>query len=119
MMQRQKVNYSLRSGEPLPSLSKQNRNTAPKKQKIRPGPSRKRSQSTIIDSGAYEREKFVPSFPKVDREAAKKHLQDFMAYGKILASSPRKARPKPKMLDDLYENRFDQRICQYLFIILI
>lgn len=115
-LQRQKVNYSLRSGEPLPPLHNNRKSGNSSKYPtvtIRPGTSKKRSQYTILNSGAYEREQFVPLHPKVDREKAKKHLQDHMAFGKDVAPTPRRMRrTKPKVEEsDSQENRFDQRKC--------
>ncbi|KAF2898120.1 hypothetical protein ILUMI_08062 [Ignelater luminosus] len=114
IQQRQKVNYSLRSGEPLPPLHNNNKKSGNSSRyptvTVRPGTSKKRSQYTIIKSGAYEREKFVPQHPKVDREKAKKHLQDYMAFGKDVAPTPRRMRrtkPKKEELEP-QENRFDQ-----------
>lgn len=60
MMQRKKMNYFLRNGEPLP---KPNGNAKRGHRKIpevtiRPGSSKRRSRNDIISSGAYERDIF-------------------------------------------------------------
>ncbi|XP_019868086.2 UPF0193 protein EVG1 [Aethina tumida] len=52
---------------------------------IRPGSPRKRSMQTILQSGAYEREKFVPLHPRIDREKEKEKLQHIMAYNQEVA----------------------------------
>lgn len=60
MMQRKKINYNLRNGEPLPFLGGTSRRSKTKipEVTIRPGSSRRRSRDDIISSGAYERESF-------------------------------------------------------------
>lgn len=60
MMQRKKINYNLRNGEPLPILGGTSRRSRTKipEVTIRPGSSRRRSRDEIISSGAYEREPF-------------------------------------------------------------
>lgn len=120
MMQRKKGNYLLRSDDHVSSIQSRRSITSVTRDPpivIRPGSSKKRSQSTIVQSGAYVREKFVPLHPKIDREKVKKHLQDFMAYGKELRPSPRKphCQRRPKKEDGPEMNRFDQRILLKLY----
>lgn len=109
---RQKINYALRSGESLPKLHSDRgdyRARAEPSIIIRTGSSRRRSQSEIIKSGAYEREKFVPDRSKEDREVLKARLQNIMANGK---GSSRKAVVKKiptKPNDESDKNRFDER----------
>lgn len=107
----QRKNYDLRSGQPTFSGSDRRRRP---KILIRPCSPKRRSLNTIINSGAYAREKFVPDHPKVDREAAKQQLQDLMAYGRELKASPRELKKKEKIKqkrdeEDKGSNRFDQR----------
>ncbi|GLV34469.1 uncharacterized protein CBL_09717 [Carabus blaptoides fortunei] len=108
MHQRQKINYSLRSGDPLPNFhSKLNKSRTKQPDIIfKPDTSKRRQYSSILESGAYERDKYVPQQCTVDREFAKKHLQDFMAYGKELKHKPKPV--KRKTNETLRVNRFDE-----------
>lgn len=114
-MQRNKVNYILRNGEPLKSPKPTRRNFGEPdlpEVTIRPGSSKRRTIDTIIRSGAYEREKFVPEHPKVDREQAIKELQNVLAYGKkdVTPRTCRKPLKQKKNKQKTGEiNRFDER----------
>lgn len=117
--QRNKINYYLRNGEPLPNLYKEEKKRTKKQEEvlIRPGSSKRRMYSTIVDSGAYERDKFKPQHPRFDRDLAKKHLQDVMAYGKeVKVKTNLKVKKKKEASFDEF-NRFDQ--CKYFCLILI
>lgn len=85
MQQRNKMNYFLRNGEPLPTRSKsvqRKSNLGQPKIVFTDSVSKLRSRSTIINSGAYERDKFVRNAPFPNREEAKTKLQEIMEFGK-------------------------------------
>lgn len=114
MMQRNKLNYYLRNGEPLPSLSKKYTGNNPHIPEItiRPGSSKRRSQQTIIQSGAYEREKFHHTVPFVNREKEIERLQNKMSYSEDIKVSPARILRKFESKEEKEEmNRFDQ--CEY------
>lgn len=110
-MQRDKLKYFLRNGEPLTTTRStgklSSRKTPPVL--IRPGSPRRRTRDTIVKMGAYEREKFVPQ-PIVDREEAKRRLQDLLAFGKDGEPNTQKVRNKKKEKkdDDFCNNRFEE-----------
>lgn len=113
-IQRNKLNYFLRNGEPLPSPNSAGSINSKRKPKIliRPGSSKRRTREDIVKSGAYEREKFVPEHPKVDREEQKKRLQDILANGKDTDPKkvPQKSKPKNnRKVEESEINRFDER----------
>lgn len=108
----QRKNYDLRSCKAPPTGHSVN---ARRKSKIlvRPGSPKHRSFNTILNSGAYTREKFVPEHPTVDREAAKKHFQDLMAFGKqdkpkLSQDERKKIKEAGRKTEDKAGNRFDQ-----------
>lgn len=110
-MQRNKLNYYLRNGEPLPSLSRSatRSNLRIPEVTIRPGSSKKRSQQAIINSGVYEREMFHPIIPAVNREKEIEKLQNKMAYNediKVNISKMLKKLEKEEEKGSL--NRFEQ-----------
>lgn len=114
MMQRKKFDYCLRNEEPLPLPTNRSCDSIiPRKTPpailVRPGSSKRRSLDTISKSGAYEREKFVPRLPKVDREKEKSRLQNKMAFGKEI--EPKPAKPAKTRKNEIEEtrNRFDER----------
>lgn len=116
MASMQRKNYDLRSGKTSSNSCSGHARRKPKIL-IKPGSPKRRTFNTILNSGAYTREKFVPEHPKVDREAAKMHLQDLMAYGKELkpkssrgAGKNEKSRVKEVggQSTDNAGNRFDQ-----------
>lgn len=112
MMQRNKINYYLRNGEPLPPVRKVSSNSKSNipRVTIRPVSSKRRSRDTIIKSGVYEREKYYPLHPKVDREKEKEKLQDKMAYNKEIRVVKAKVfKGKDKGDEDAALNRFEQR----------
>lgn len=101
MMQRQKINYALRSGDSLPSLSPNSANKQTGEltakdaiKKAPPGSPRRRMYNTIIQSGAYEREKYVPKHPVKDRSKSIERLQNIMCYGKDLKQRSEKTKKK-------------------------
>ncbi|EFA09132.2 UPF0193 protein EVG1 homolog [Tribolium castaneum] len=114
MMQRKKFDYCLRNGEPLPLPTNRSCDSItprkkPPKVLIRPGTSKRRSLDTIHKSGAYEREKFVPRGPKIDREKEKNRLQNKMAFGKEVEPKPSRKTKKPPETEETF-NRFDQLV---------
>lgn len=111
MMQRNKLYYYLRNGEPLPSLSRMTTrsNTRIPEVTIRPGSSKRRSQLTIINSGVYEREKFHRTVPVIDRQKEIEKLQNKMAYREDIKVNPSNILKKIQMKEGNEElNRFDQ-----------
>lgn len=78
---------------------------------IRHGSSRRRTKSEIIQSGAYEREKFVPDRSKEDREVLKARLQNLMANGREALKKPvakKSLSTKTKKEED-QPNKFEER----------
>lgn len=120
-MQRQKINYSLRSGDPLPTSLGTNRSEKASLEKYqqkelrRPGTSKRRMFSTIVQSGAYEREQFVPEHPKVDRNKKIERLQDIMYYGKEVKKPQQKEKPRKCTTEANAINRFEE--CKFLLLI--
>ncbi|XP_066246066.1 UPF0193 protein EVG1 homolog [Euwallacea similis] len=113
MMQRKKVNYFLRNGEPLPTLGSWSRNRRSKilEVTIRPGSSKKRSRDDIVSSGAYEREPFRATCPVVDREREKEKLANKMAYNKdILVTKEKIIRKIESEEVKVDPNKFDQLV---------
>lgn len=111
--QRKKNEYNLRDYDSVPTTKRRTKRRVPKVT-IRPGSSKRRSYDSIVQSGALEREPFVPK-PLVNREVEKKRLQDSMTYGKDGPPKPvvKKVEKKPRMVRPL--NRFDQ--CRFIFIL--
>lgn len=108
MFQRNKQNYNLRSNDTSASTSKINDKKINNNDVIiKTGFSRRRNYSSIVESGAYNKDVFIPKQRGVDREFAKKHLQDFMAFGKEVKNEEQPIK-QVKMLPE--ENRFDQSI---------
>lgn len=95
ILQRNKINYHLRNGEPLP---------VPKEPKFEQEYSnflpmaiprkniKKRSLNTIIESGAFDVEKYVPHKPKEPIEKLKLKLQEQMSGIKIFPDDGRRRR---------------------------
>ncbi|XP_069691354.1 UPF0193 protein EVG1 homolog [Periplaneta americana] len=93
ILQRQKIQKSVHNGESLPPLSC----SRTIKSGVRVATSatikkhifhKKRTKDTIIQSGAYERDPFIPLHPKVDKEKEKQRLQSLMAFGKVVPQTP-------------------------------
>lgn len=89
MLQRNKINYALRSGTSLPkTLNETGRDDSQLskeialKDNVAPSSPRRRSLNTILKSGAYERDRYVPKNPIVDRNESIERLQNIMCYGK-------------------------------------
>ncbi|CAH0563474.1 unnamed protein product [Brassicogethes aeneus] len=111
--QKERFENILRNGEDLPTKQKKNTKDLASNTEvtIRPGSPRKRTIQTILHSGAYEREKFVPQHPVVDREKEKEKLQDIMAFNQVV--EPKKFWPvfdvpNDETPRDAKINRFDQ-----------
>lgn len=105
MLQRQKVNYSLRSGDPLPSAAGSSQDESKEPKVIyKQGLTTRRTLAAIKDSGAYERDKFTPTANKLSRDFAKKHLQDIMEFGKEV----KKELPQTVECTEKFENRFEE-----------
>ncbi|ETN63274.1 hypothetical protein AND_005016 [Anopheles darlingi] len=93
ILQRNKINYHLRNGEPLP---------LPKEPKYEQEYSnflplaiprkniKKRSLNTIIESGAFDVEKYVPHKPKEPIEKMKQKLQEQMSGIKVFPDDGRR-----------------------------
>ncbi|GJQ72345.1 hypothetical protein Trydic_g3432 [Trypoxylus dichotomus] len=108
---RKKINYALRSGDPLPAMHSDRGDYRRREQQppimIRPGSSRRRTQTDIVKSGAYERDKFVPDRSKEDREVLKARLQNIMANGREPLKKPIK-KELPKSNKEPQTNKFDE-----------
>ncbi|XP_058450220.1 UPF0193 protein EVG1 homolog [Malaya genurostris] len=93
ILQRNKINYHLRTGEPLPpprepKFEQEHSNFLPlaiPKKNLQ-----KRSLSTIIESGAFDVEKYSPKDCKETVEKSKLKLQEQMAGCKIYPDDGRK-----------------------------
>lgn len=109
-MQRNKLNYYLRNGEPLPSLSRTTKsNPRIPKVTIRPGSSKRRSRQAIIDSGAFEREQFHRTVPFTNRNKEIEKLQNKMSYNEDIKVDCTKVLNKLSQKEEKEElNRFDQ-----------
>ncbi|XP_055546981.1 UPF0193 protein EVG1 homolog [Wyeomyia smithii] len=104
ILQRNKINYHLRTGEPLP---------APKEHKfeqdynnflpmaITRNNIKKRSLSTIIESGAFDVEKYASKEQKEPIEKSKLKLQERMAGCKIYTDDGRKRRQRRQSDDEV------------------
>ncbi|EAT47717.1 AAEL001156-PA [Aedes aegypti] len=93
ILQRNKINYHLRTGEPLPppkepKFEQEYNNFLP--MAIARKNIKKRSLSTIIESGAFDVEKYVPKDGKEPVEKSKLKLQERMAGCKIFPDNGRK-----------------------------
>ncbi|XP_066151920.1 UPF0193 protein EVG1 homolog isoform X2 [Euwallacea fornicatus] len=113
MMQRKKVNYFLRNGEPLPTHCSWARNRRSKMLEvtIRPGSSKKRSRDDIVSSGAYEREPFRATCSIIDREREKEKLANKMAYNKDIVVTKEKIMRKIESEEvKIDSNKFDQLV---------
>ncbi|KRT78199.1 hypothetical protein AMK59_6937, partial [Oryctes borbonicus] len=110
---RKKINYALRTGDPLPSIHSDRGDYRQRVQQppliIRPGSSKRRTRTDIVNSGAYEREKFVPDHSKEDREVLKARLQNIMADGREPLRKPVK-KQLPKSHEKPQMNKFDEII---------
>ncbi|CAG9865275.1 unnamed protein product [Phyllotreta striolata] len=106
-MMRKKENYNLRSDEEAPESVREPKYPVT----IRPGSSKKRSMQTIVESGVYERERFKPARPAVDREKEKEKLQNKMAYNSEIKFERKRAIEKRVRRETAKEpNRFDQLV---------
>ncbi|XP_058815839.1 UPF0193 protein EVG1 homolog [Topomyia yanbarensis] len=104
ILQRNKINYHLRTGEPLPP---------PKEPKFEQEYSnflplaiprkniKKRSLSTIIESGAFDVEKYTAKGGKEPVEKSKLKLQERMAGCKLFPDDGRKRMLRPHSDEDL------------------
>ncbi|XP_058121469.1 UPF0193 protein EVG1 homolog [Anopheles ziemanni] len=93
ILQRNKINYHLRNGEPLPvpkepKFEQEYNNFLP--MAIPRKNIKRRSLSTIIESGAFDVEKYVPHKPKEPAEKLKIKLQEQMSGVKVFPDDGRK-----------------------------
>lgn len=108
MMQRKVIQRAIDKGEPLPpprkSMESKERTEEP--QVMFPSVWKKRSQSMIVGSGAYEREQYRRTTPLPNKEKQKRQLACLMAYGKEMPETPHgpkvlhRARREPKLPQD-------------------
>ncbi|KAG8233083.1 hypothetical protein J437_LFUL013083 [Ladona fulva] len=89
-LQKKQLDYSIRNGDSLPLASQTGKTAVPSRQKIeiKPTSFQRRSLESIQKMGAYDREKFVPAHPRVDKELEKSKLQSIMAFGKEIPQTP-------------------------------
>ncbi|XP_055592098.1 UPF0193 protein EVG1 homolog [Uranotaenia lowii] len=117
ILQRNKINYHLRTGEPLPP---------PKEPKFEqeysnflpvPIPRKsikKRSLSTIIESGAFDVEKYTPKEVKQPIEKTKLKLQEQMAGCKIFPDDGRRKVTRRQSDSELLEYNMPDREAELL-----
>ncbi|XP_024224772.2 UPF0193 protein EVG1 homolog [Bombus vosnesenskii] len=109
MMKRKSIQEAINKGESLPAAVERSETGSNKHnlgyQVLMPTVWKKRSQDTIIKSGAYEREQYRRTSPLRNTEKQKRHLACMMAYGKDMPETPRgprilhKARREPHFPD--------------------
>ncbi|XP_046405110.1 UPF0193 protein EVG1-like [Ischnura elegans] len=114
-LQKRQLGHSIARGEALPSIKQASSHSAVPQSKVmelKPAASRRRTRDSIQKMGAYEREKFIPKHPRVNKDEEKSKLQNLMAYGKEIPQIPvgqriwrRKAAELPENID-----RFDELI---------
>ncbi|XP_067213149.1 UPF0193 protein EVG1 homolog [Linepithema humile] len=106
MLQRKTIQEAVDKGESLPSSidrTKKDTDNAEDNRVKMPSAWRRRSQDTIISSGAYEREQYRRTAPLPNKEKQKRHLACMMAYGKDMPETPHgpkilhKSRREPQM----------------------
>ncbi|KAL0116487.1 hypothetical protein PUN28_009862 [Cardiocondyla obscurior] len=91
MLQRKMIQEAVDKGESLPpsiNRGKEIKNKAEDYQVKFPSAWRRRSQDTIISSGAYDREQYRRTAPLPNKEKQKRHLACMMAYGKDMPETP-------------------------------
>ncbi|XP_070157763.1 UPF0193 protein EVG1 [Polyergus mexicanus] len=91
MSQRKTIQEAVDKGESLPSSIERTKKNIDKIEDNRVKSSiawRRRSQNTIISSGAYEREQYRRTMPLPNMEKQKRHLACMMAYGKDMPETP-------------------------------
>ncbi|XP_015182258.1 PREDICTED: UPF0193 protein EVG1 homolog [Polistes dominula] len=90
MSQRKIIQNAIDKGESLPPPHKSIGDTTKSKepQVVFPSLWKKRSQSMILGSGAYEREQYRRTAPLPNKEKQKRHLACLMAYGKDMPETP-------------------------------
>ncbi|KAK3907951.1 UPF0193 protein EVG1 [Frankliniella fusca] len=101
MLQRKQLGDSLREGRSLPAQPPTAHAPASLPRAPVDGPPAgafrlgcRRLQDAIVSSGAYERERFVPAHPRIDKEKEKRSFQDKMSFGKEMPPSPRSKKGK-------------------------
>ncbi|XP_066582747.1 UPF0193 protein EVG1 homolog [Prorops nasuta] len=93
MMLRKSIQDAVDKGESLPTPSERSKSAVQKScnnnDSIFPSNFwKKRSQETIISSGAYERDQFRRTTPLINKDKQKRHLACMMAYGKEIPETP-------------------------------
>ncbi|XP_039286688.1 UPF0193 protein EVG1 isoform X2 [Nilaparvata lugens] len=101
ILQRKTLQNSLSKGEPLPGpclSSRENCKKICQKQIfIRPLTSKKRTQETILESGAYEPDKYYSTKQPKDNEKEKLRLQNLMAYGREESTESKDVKTRLRM----------------------
>ncbi|KAF6201527.1 hypothetical protein GE061_003918 [Apolygus lucorum] len=109
MMQRKKVNESIKMGDPLPLPPKvpepKIHNSSGYEDFRKIYLPRRRRKEQIELSGAYDREDTVTYLSPVDYAKEKQRLQDLMAFGKTIQKNSTK--PPPKRNDE--ENEMEKK----------
>ncbi|XP_034944577.1 UPF0193 protein EVG1 homolog [Chelonus insularis] len=90
MIQRKSIEKAMDRGESLPPLSRATSAKAINTTRIIPSAYwKRRSQESILNSGAYEREQYRRTTPLPNKEKQKRDLAYIMAYGKNMPETPR------------------------------
>ncbi|XP_018347510.1 PREDICTED: LOW QUALITY PROTEIN: UPF0193 protein EVG1 homolog [Trachymyrmex septentrionalis] len=91
MMQRKMIQEAVDKGESLPPSIDRTKKAKDKVEDYQvkfPNAWRRRSQDTIVSSGAYEREQYRRTAPLSNKEKQKRHLACMMAFGKDMPETP-------------------------------
>ncbi|XP_067005620.1 UPF0193 protein EVG1 homolog [Anabrus simplex] len=119
ILQRKVLQSSIKNGESLPLFPSENVKNLPQSAESNlagctiTSSFKKRTKEDIIRSGAYEREKFIPPLPIVDKTKEKIKLQSLMAYGKVLPPTPcirGQRRPQKPMEQVNDSDRFEELV---------
>ncbi|XP_039306810.1 UPF0193 protein EVG1 homolog [Solenopsis invicta] len=110
MLQRKTIQEAIDRGESLPPSIDRTKKVKDKDEDYQvkfPSAWRRRSQDTIISSGAYEREQYRRTAPLPNKEKQKRHLACMMAYGKDMPETPHgpkilhRAKREPKIPENV------------------
>nr|CAD7263324.1 unnamed protein product [Timema shepardi] len=114
ILQRRRIQSCVQRGESLP-LPEHHPTVPPRARSCSvvtrypaPGPSGKRTKDQIARSGAYDKERFWPTKPAVDKEKEKQKLQSLMAFGKVIPPTPRNRKLRSGPRESLRTPDMDQ-----------